>query len=316
MSKKIKKACLALALAAVVGASFSATACSKDSDHPEIKISISFNGSNYDIEYKLWRNMYPQTVQHFIELADAHFYDNTIIHNYSASDWIGGAYSYNDEEAVGYSASYSRKGMAAYLESNCKEEAYHALVKAGYANGSFTPSVFSKSIYNDNGEEIVSNDDALTTLIGEFATNGHRIVDNKGLNANLGSLKMVYYEKEQQSVTVKNSFGQILPRDYAYNCATSLFSMQMSSSTAYSASNYCIFGQLKNDDAREVLDDLKEAVSDYSASVGSSSAFTTSVVTTVDKEDNFAEEGGKDIEKTFTVISMPIIITRISVVKY
>lgn len=315
MSKKIKKACLAFALAAAVGASFSATACSKDSDHPEITITISFNGSSYDLDYTLSRNMYPQTVQHFIELADAGFYDNTIIHNYTTSDWMGGAYSYSDEAAVGYTASYP-KMLSSYLETHCKEEAYHELVKAGYANGTFTPSVFKKSVYNDKDEEIVSNDDALTTLIGEFTNNGHKIKDNKGLTAGLGALKMVYYEKEQQTVTVKNSFGQILPRDYAYNCATSLFSMQMSTSTAYSENNYCVFGQLKDDGARDVLDDLKEAVSDYSSSLSSSSAFTTSVATTVDTKDAFAEEGGKDIEKTFTIISMPIVITKISVVKH
>lgn len=315
MSKKIKKACLALALAAVVGASFSATACSKDSDHPEITISISFNGSNYDIDYTLARNMYPQTVQHFIELADAGFYDNTIIHNYTTSDWIGGAYAYNDDEGVGYTSSYYSK-MSAYLENNSKERAYHELVKAGYANGTFTPSVFKRAVYNDKGEEVVSNDDALTTLIGEFSTNGHKIEDNKGLTASLGTLKMVYYEKEQQAVTVKNSFGQILPRDYAYNCATSLFSMQMSSSTAYSETKYCVFGQLKDGDARDVFDDLKEAISDYSKSVNSSSSFSYSITTTVDVADSFADEGGRDIEKTFTMISKPIVITKISVKKY
>ena len=313
MSNKIKKACLAFALTAVVGAAFTATACS-ESKHPEVTISISFNGSNFDIDYTLSRNMYPQTVQHFIELADSGFYNNTIIHNYTSSDWIGGAYNYDDNAETGYVASYSKK-MGIYLESNCKEEAYHALVKEGYTNGKFTPSVYSREVYDSKGNPIVKTEDALTTLIGEFSANGHRIEDDKGLKAGLGTLKMVYYEKEQQTVTVKTSYNEILPRDYAYNCATSLFSMQMSSSTAYSETKYCVFGQLKDESAREVFDDLKEAVSDYSKTLTSSSALTTSIETIVDRADPYAEEGGKDIEKTFAIISMPIVITKITVTK-
>ncbi len=72
MSNKIKKACLAFALTAVVGASFTATACS-ESKHPEVTISISFNGSNFDIDYTLSRNMYPRRFSTLSSLPTADF---------------------------------------------------------------------------------------------------------------------------------------------------------------------------------------------------------------------------------------------------
>ena len=56
-----------------------------NTDHPEAKITIEYDGVSYVLEYKMYRNMYPQTVLHFIELADNNFYDNTIIHNYQST---------------------------------------------------------------------------------------------------------------------------------------------------------------------------------------------------------------------------------------
>lgn len=321
MSKKIKNLCFTFALAAAVGISASASACTVQSKHPNAKISVSFNSKIYEIEYTLYRNMYPQTVQHFIELADAGFYNDVIIHNYSSADWITGAYSYDSSDTVGYEASYASSGndsgrMVEYLEDNCKEKAYYELVGEGIKSGAFSASVYSKSIYNTKGEEIVSVDDALPTLIGEFSENGHKIDGDKGLTASYGSLKMMYYEKDtKQNVVVNNSFNQILPRDYRNNCATSLFSMQVANSSKYDANKYCVFGQLKNDGAKTALEDLMDAINDY-ASLSSTSKFTTTVAAQVDKEDKFAGDGGKEIEESFTLISMPLIIRSVEITKY
>ena len=326
MSKKIKKALLAFALAGLVGVSAGAAACGT-SKHPNARITIEFNGETYVIDYILYRNMYPQTVQHFIELADAGFYDNTIIHDYRSSDWVTGAYSYNAEHEVAddngvlstiatdYVSAFSRSdtAVAEYLEVNSKEKEYYDLVTAGIANGKFSASVFEKMIY-ENGKETVAS--PLPTVIGEFSENGHVIEDNKGLKATFGTLKTFYYKKDdEQHVFVKNSFDQILPRDYSYNCATSLFSMQVKNSTSYSAEKYAVFGQLKNDSAKEVLEQLTDDISDYSTDL-TTSKWSMTVAMQVEKYDEFAEEGGRDIDATFTVVSLPIIIKSVKITKY
>ncbi|MDE7439168.1 MAG: peptidylprolyl isomerase [Clostridia bacterium] len=316
MSKKIKKMCLALGLAAVVGVSAGACACTVKSKHPTVRITISFNQEEYEIDYTLYRNMYPQTVQHFIELVDAGFYDNTIIHDYKSSDWVGGEYWYDDSETSGYVSSNGRNAMGEYFENHSKEKDYYDLVNEGIKNGDFTASVFKKTTFDKKGKEIVEAQDALSTLIGEFSENGHKIADNKGLTATYGTLKMVYYKKDIQPIFVKNSFDQILPRDYNYNCATSLFSLQMKDGSTYTADKYAVFGQLKNDKARNKLEDLTDAVSDYATTLGSTNKLTTPVNVKVETEDKFADEGGKDIETSFTVISMPIIIVKMEVTKY
>lgn len=316
MSKKIKNLCVSFALAAIVGVSAAASACTVQSKHPNARITIEFNEETFELDYTLYRNMYPQTVQHFIELADSGFYNDTFVHDYKSSDWVAGAYSYDNSETVGYDAANLRSAFVEYLENHCKEKAYYDLVNSGIKDGTFSASVYTTTIFNEKGEEIVSADNALPTLIGEFSENGHKIEDNKGLSASYGTLKMVYYKKDIKPIFVKNSFDQILPRDYNYNCATSLFSMQVSNSTLYDSNKYCVFGQLKNDKAKSSLEDLTDAISDYAASLGSTSKFTTTVATQVDKEDKFADDGGREIDMSFTMLSMPIIIRKVEITKY
>ena len=329
MSNKIKKACLAFALASLVGVSAGVSACGT-SKHPNARITIEFKGETYVIDYILYRNMYPQTVQHFIELADEGFYDNTLIHDYKSTDWVTGAYSYNGEvettDDVGnvsmvasdYASAYSRgdSGMTQYLEANSKEKAYYDLVTEGIKNNKFSASVFTQTNIDKNGNEIVSVDNALPTLIGEFSDNGHRIEDDKGLKATYGTLKMFYYKKEIKHVYVRDSFGVIVPRDYGNNCATSLFSMQVATGTAYSVDKYAVFGQFKNDKAKEVMDDLKDAISDYTAELGATSKWSMSVKINVDREDKFADDSGRDIDTSFTVTSLPLIIRSIKITKH
>ena len=326
MSKKIKKACLAAALAALVGVSAGVSACGT-TKHPNARITIEFNNETYVIDYMLYRNMYPQTVQHFIELADAGFYNDILVHDYKSSDWFTGAYSYNAQQdvadengqvsavATDYIASFSRSAMRDYLEANSKEKEYYDLVTAGFKTGSFSASVYSRTIY-DKDKEIVSVDDAIPTVIGEFANNGHKIKDDKGLKASYGALKMYYYSKDIKPIYVKDSFGDIRNGDYGNNCATSLFAMQVTASSSYDANKYAVFGQLKNDKSKDALEDLTNALKDYSANLSSSASWSTSVAMQVDKEDKFADEGGRDIDVNFTVICLPLIIRSVKITKY
>lgn len=305
MSKKIKCAFVTFALASVVTLSAALSGCTIKTDHPQAKITVKFNDVTYNIEYKLYRNMYPQTVQHFIELADEGFYDNMIVHDYKANaDWFTGAYTYDSESAL-----YAASTFSEYLENNYKEEEYYGL----FNDGKLTPSVYSSASY-DKDKKTVSADKALPTLIGEFKDNQH-VIEKNALTAKFGSLKMFYYDKgtSNQQATVKNWAGQILTQDYKYNCATSVFSMQVGSSS-YNASKYCVFAELYNDGARETLEDLIEAIDDYTGEVGSSRFTTTGVTTRVDKLDSFAVDG--EVEVSFTMTSIPIIIESVKITKY
>lgn len=302
MSKKIRFAVLTSILAGVVACSTAFSACALETKHPRALITVEFNQEEYEIEYTLYRNMYPQTVRHFIELSDEGFYDNTIIHNYNAgSDWYGGGYEYDEAE-------YDKESFGAYLEGYSKEQAYYDLFDAG----KLTPSVFSE-------ERSVNEDaDAYPTLIGEFGEQ-HKI-EKGALSAEFGTLKMYYYDKgdegNNEKVNIVNSFDQVLFSDYKQNCATSLFAMQVGSTSSVNSSSYCVFAKLRNSDAEDTLNDLIDAISDYITDElgGATSSFTTSVTTDVDKYDRVVGTGG--IEQTFTMTSAPIIIKSVKITKY
>ena len=312
MSKKIKRALIACAPSAAVAFSAAFSACNMQSNHPRAKITLSFNSVSYEIEYTLYRNMYPQTVRHFIELADAGFYDNMIVHNYNASsDWFTGAYGYNiaeGEEAVSYEDSYSNSSSEAlkeYLSEDSKEQAYYALA----ANGALTPTVY-KAV-GENGKP----EGALPTLIGEFSANDH-VIENNALTTKTGALKMFYYEKENpyRKAAIITGSGQVLEHDYQYNCATSIFSMQVGTSTSYSADKYCVFGELRDDNARDKLSELLDDIADYLEDVGwSNSDFTTSVTTAVDEADSYAKPKN---DATFTMTRMPLVIETVKITKH
>lgn len=315
MLKKFKFAILTFALTGVVAASAAMSACNIKTSHPGAKITVNFNEVSYEIDYTLYRNMYPQTVQHFIELADEGFYDNMIIHNYntatsSTSDWFTGAYSYNENYASAYTSGTGALGE--YLDENYKEEAYYKLA----SDGKLTSTVYQKET-RENGKSTVSPDDALPTLIGEFSDNNH-IIENNALTATLGCLKMYYYEKEDtnRQVAIVNSFDQILVHDYKYNCATSVFAMQMGNNTSLNASKYCVFAKLANDSARDALEELLEAINDYiDDNRGTlSGTFTKTVTTDVDKLDKFTQKGA--VEAKFNMPAAPIKIESVKITKY
>ena len=115
-------------------------------NHPEVRITYEFNGENYAVEYKLYRNMYPHTVRRFVELSENGFYDNMIIHNYQTNDWFTGGYTYNEAD---YSANVDNAGqMSDYFDTFSKEEAYNELFTAG----KLSASVYSNVRYDDNGK--------------------------------------------------------------------------------------------------------------------------------------------------------------------
>lgn len=276
-----------------------------NTNHPEAKITIEFNGSSYVLEYKMYRNMYPQTVKHFIELADQKFYNNTIIHNYQTSYWYGGGYAYEESGEEGdvegsYSAAYEQGAneIRDYLDAVSKEKAYETLAKAG----KLTPSVYKNFI---NGEY----SQPLDTLIGEFSNNQHKI--KKGaLRGSFGALRMYYSSKTDDKAKDrvyldKTGSAAGVMGEYRYNSTTSLFSIQTSTSTS-SDSSYCIFATLKNSD---VLTKLRTAVRSKITSDN-----TTAVKLYVDNYDDILD--ANTVEATYTVTSTPIIVKSVVITKY
>ena len=302
MSKKIKSVIISTAFAAVVAASAAFSGCSVKSDHPTAEITVNFNNAEYVIEYKLYRNMYPRTVEHFIELADEGFYDNMIIHDYTAGgDWFSGSYKYEEAE-------YKPDDFKSYLPTFSKEADYYSL----YRDGKLTPTVFVEGSISEAGDKDAI---ALPTLIGEFSSNQHNI-ENGSLTALSGCLKMYYYDKgdDKKVVSMLNSFDQVLVGDYNKNCATSVFSMQVGSST-YTADKYCVFGKVKDDSSKNILNDLQDDIKEYidDELSGQQSKFYTSVDTDVDLLDETVS-GGKEV--TFKVPNTPIVITSVKITKY
>lgn len=304
MAKRILKTLIfGVAMTTVVAISAMFGGCSIETKHPEVKITVEFNSNTYELEYKMYRNMYPQTVKHFIELADAGFYDNTVIHNYTSTDIFGGGYSYDKEE---YASAVSGNHLGDYFSNDdiCLEDKYDEL---------FAQNILTASVYRS-----VDLSKPLKTLMGEFSNNIDQEIENGALTAGYGTLKMFYYGKETtQQVYVTPNSSQVITANYKYNCATSLFMMQVGTSTNYSAASYCVFAKITDTDA---LDDLVKAISDcVDDNYGSdTSDFTETTNVLVDNNDDFSNKTitDKGISSTFNVPKTAIVIKSVSVTKY
>ena len=274
---KIKKLAIASALALTVGVAASAAGCSVATDHPRAKITFQLIKSEtdikeYSLEYTLYRNMYPQTVKHFIELSKAGFYDNTIVHDYTSNEWITGLYDYKGYAE--YSDAIENSGsMGDYYADNSKEEKYLALFASSaltasvYGNTDFKIGKDGKISYDSDGHPIrvINKEYALPTVMGEFKNNINQEIKNGALTNTSGCLKMIYYpasssaDASNKKVYVTPTSDQIIQADFKYNSATSAFAVQLGTSS-YDYLYYTVFGKVTDNDD---LDELKKAVKDY-----------------------------------------------------
>ena len=103
---KLAKGCaVALAAASLLGCTLMFSGC--ESKNPEISVNIEFNGEEYSLTYKLHRDLYSQTVAHYIELIDKDFFDGTVVHDFQSNRMVAGGYTYTDLEngdVLGYTA--------------------------------------------------------------------------------------------------------------------------------------------------------------------------------------------------------------------
>ena len=104
-------------------------------------------------------------------------------------------------------------------------------------------------------------------------------------------------------------------REYKYNSATSLFSINLSTSVTTNSS-YCTFATLK-DAYVETLEDLQEAINAYieaNYDEDGTDTFADTVEITVDQDDMFIGEDGQEVE--YDVPDMPIYLNYVKVLKF
>ena len=287
MFKKTKRflGC-ALAASGIFACAGTLTAC--ETNNPEVEMKIEFNGESYVLDYKLYRKITPNTVNHFLWLADGGFYNDTVIHDYDAEalKMYGGLYAYNTEEGGDY---YVDKSYAAFCEK--------------YADK------FPKSVFLDKGET------PIYTVYGEFKDNQFNVTSGL-LKEDFGTLSMYYHQKDTDSrVYVKRADGKgYADRAYEYNSATSMFYMTLSSG-AKTQNAYCTFATLKGD-SKATLESFVQAITDYIEEKYDEDAtrFVTATEMHIDAEDEI--ENSQDKKATFDIPNEPIIIKYVKVKKY
>lgn len=315
-----RAACFLLAALLLVGTVFMFTSC--QSSNPKVTITVSFNNRTYNLEYRLYRKFFPATVQHFIELADAGYYNGLCFHDYDeAVGMFTGGYVY-DEASSGNTNTRGLVGREyfSWIEENDVE---------------LTQTVFA---HVDDGN-VPDQSTGLNTVAGEFGQNNYSIENNeKNYGAKKEGSLVMYYNGDAKegirntNVTVRRNTRRAEDdatgitgdarwyetRSYIYNSATSLFYISFESESSVS-SEYCVFGELYNDDAEEMYDSLMAAIDSYISSIDAD---------TEDEEDPFTEEATMNIETgdwyyadynlraTYDVPVRPIVIEQVRVDRY
>ncbi len=290
---KIAKLVSVIAAALLVLAmSFAFVGC--ETKHPEISVKISFNEETYELEYKLYRNMYPQTVAHYLELIDMKYFDGTVIHDYRSDRMVGGGYYYDGEDVV----------------DDLVEKDYDAATKD--ENGVVT--LKNVSVWADADKTTAYN-----TLYGEFQKNAFEIKNN-GLTNTLGAIGTYYYTPVNTSQKVyiqRNENKEMDTRPYCYNATTSMFYLYTGSSGTDTA--YCTFGVLNGKKYEERFQELLDAIKAYTLDIlnggdeEGTEVFTTEETMTI--EDGYWEESSYE-DVSFSIPRAKIVIEQVKVLKY
>ena len=294
----------ATVLSAVAIAAF--TGC--DTNNPEITITYEFNGEEYAVDYILTRKGAPQTVRHFLELVDAGYYTDTVIHNCESNGTFlyGGGYTWNAEEEE--------------PEKQLVERDYWSWVKNYEAENNFT---FTQSVF-------ALDKTPLYTVYGEFSNNG--CVDNgkkysHSYSLYPGALAMYYTEQGTDSTRVSvtriddvsNNDGESTQEGnyYTYNSATAMFyTFTGTGSRTELDKDYCVFGHVI--DYAEIQE-LLDAITEYETTVltGDEETFTESVtIENVNQYDLVDEVRNAKIPTTYEVPVEPIYIRSVKINKY
>lgn len=295
---------LAVLLAAVVLVTCACLFVGCESNYPKITVTISFNDNNTDTEdeyvltYKLYRKLYPQTVAHYLELAEAGYYDGTVIHDYQSSRMIGGGYTYED--------------MTASDVDELQSLDYDGATKD--ADGNIT--LKNISVWTDKALTEATN-----RLYGETSNNGFSVENGTGLTNSYGALSTYsYIAKENSALSVfgkATGGGTAREVRYTNNSVTSLFSIYTGASGSSDSAN-CVFGVLADTDSSTRFSELMTAITDYvAAQQETDEDFSfTQAKEDVRIEDEFAEGGYYEVDSGFAVPVVKIVIEQIKVIKY
>lgn len=287
-----KIASVIVAAMLVLALSFAFVGC--ETKHPEISVKISFNEKTYELEYKLYRNMYPKTVAHYLELIDMKYFDGTVMHDYQSDRMVGGAYYYEGEDVVD-------DLVAKDYDAATKDE-----------NGVVT--LKNVSVWADADKTTAYN-----TLYGEFSKNAFEI-ENNGLTNTLGSIGTYYYTPANTSQKVyiqRNGDKEMDTRPYCYNSVTSMFYLYTGSSGTDTA--YCTFGVLNGKKYEEKFQELLDDIEAYTLDVlnggdeEGTEEFTREEPMTIEDE-YWAESSYENV--TFNIPRAKIVIEQVKVLKY
>ena len=277
--------CGILAAVSVFGCAATLTAC--ETANPEVEITVEFNGETYTLDYVLYRNTAPQTVQHFLWLADNGYYDGLCVHDYDANT--------NRLYTGAYSAANSANDANGLVYKK-----YFDTIK-GYKNyGEFPLSVWLDKEQNT----------PTYTLKGEFADNGVT-VESGALKETFGSLTMYYYGISEENIAEKDVYmlradGDSASKcDYQYNYTTSMFYISLSTTTKTNNA-YCTFATL-SEDSKDELTELQNAIKDIED-------FTEEKTVLIGEDDPFV--GTLSLDEAVSVPTLPIVIKSVKVNKF
>ncbi len=322
--KKSMRLFAVLASAAICGSAVALFAgC--DTNYPEVAITYEFNGTEYEVEYTLSRKGAPQTVQHFIELADAGYYDGTVIHDYRSNGIFlyGGAYRYNADGEL------EEKDYWTELR-NYEKEHGPTFTQTVFARGSVMANYLTErgdyiaagEVYNAESEKV-----PLYTLHGEFSGNGVTL-NGKSYRHQKGALGMFYTQKGDREDTVvttvrsdggaNNDNNPEQSDKYKTNCATSIFYTFTGDSNTTNDKNYTVFGLVK-DYSR--FQELLDAIADYTETLendtdGDGSLFTEEQTFPANQYDPIDLVRNAKIDVVYNVPVEPITIKSVKVKKY
>ncbi len=292
-----------IAAVLLAGCAFMFAAC--ESRHPEITFTISFNDETYTIEYKLDRSVAPQTVAHYIELIDLDYFDNTVIHDYQDDRMIGGGYTYMVDDQIDMNLPVM----------DLTPLDYEGITTDG--NGNVT--LQNISLWRD-----AECTQPLNRLFGEISSgNGVSMGNGSFLSNSFGALGTYTYAYKVTGEEGMKDFVYITPsesgesnaRQYYRNSVQGMFYIYTSTSSS-SDGNFCVFGELKNEDSETALQDLRDAISTYQEDEELDSF--TEVKTDSVVYDNMVGNGSYtlDGEDRFDVPVEKIIIEKVEVTKY
>ena len=270
------------------------------SNNPEVTITYTFNGKDYAVGYVLSRVDAPKTVQHFIELADAGFYDGLVIHDYQDYTLKTGGYKLENGQLV--------------------EVDYLTTVKALEADG----ASFTQSVWADEARTI-----PLYSVYGEFSANGVEQENGKEYVHSEGALVMYYTPKKGQGGTdeqvwvqradggADNDGNEYQRLGYEYNSITSLFYTFTGESRTESDSVYCVIGKAKNY-TEQMEEGLLAAITEYEDTLEEEDSFTTELKNQpLNRYDYFRNVQTAGLTADYAApILMPITVKSVKVTKY